>query len=181
MHPKRPIWHFSRRTNDRRILSRNLCRIRLTSSKEVEIQNTTNNIILQGCVRRSLVKLDVHPVRIKQEDPMRAGLSMLEVYGVTSVKIRSNLYPVCITRPESQSFAVSGQMKRVTVLSQAIYISLRGKSGFDAEILGLKYERMGRSSEENLPSVRALDGEGERGEGVIELNRGRFGGDMGVN
>ena len=88
---------------------------------------------------------------------MGAGGTMLEVDGVVAVQVRLLRNQIRISRPESARVVVRGQAEGVGMLSEAVNVRVGGQVGFDAEISRFENEGMGRSGEENLLGVRAID------------------------
>lgn len=95
---------------------------------------------------------------------------MLEVNWVVSVQVGSNGDTVGVTRPKCECRVLSGEVEGVGMLAETVDVRVGGKVGFDAQVLGLEDEGMRSGGEENLAVGGAVDGEGEGGGGIVELD-----------
>lgn len=146
MKSERPVRHFGRCPNDLSVLACNLCRIRLATSKKIEVKDTADDVVLQSCLIR-VIDFDVHPVRIEQEDTMGSCRAVLEVYWVVSIQICSGRYPISVARPESSGVVMSRQTECICVFTQTIDIGVCRQICLHSKILGFKYNRVRRRRE----------------------------------
>ena len=105
---KGPIRDLCGSADDLGILARHLGRIRGTARQEVEVDHSSDDVVLERCSRSvgGLVDLYVHSVRVEKEHAMRAGGSVLDIDGVVSVQVRVVGNTVGISRPEGAGIIV---------------------------------------------------------------------------
>ena len=98
-----PIGDLCGSANDLGILARHLGWIGDTASQKVEVDDSSDDVVLEGCGGgvSGLVDLDIHSVRVEKEDTMRTGGSMLDIDGVVSVQVGGVGDTVGISGPES--------------------------------------------------------------------------------
>lgn len=147
MQAERPVGYLSGCPNDLRVLSRDRKRIRLASCKEVEVQDTSNDVILEARSVR-IVDLDIHAVGVQEKHTMSACRAMLKVDGVVSVEIASCWHTVRVARPHCTRRVECRQTERVGMLSETIDIRVFRKVRLQTKVLGLKDDRMRRRGEE---------------------------------
>jgi hypothetical protein len=93
------------------------------SSNKVEVQNSSKSIVLQVLILAvSVIDLDVHAVRVKEEHSMRACSPMLEIHGMVAIEVGAIGNGICILRPQSPDIVCSIQTERVRMLTQPIEI-----------------------------------------------------------
>ena len=104
-----PIRDFCGSADNLGVLARYLDGIGGASRQKVEVNHSSDDVVLEGCSRSvgSLVDLYVHPVGIEKEHSMRASRTMVEIDGVISVQVRVIGYTVSISRPESTGIVFS--------------------------------------------------------------------------
>ena len=168
---ERPIRDLSGSTHDLSVLSRYLSRVRGASSQEVEIEDTSDHIVLQ---RRGIgvIDLDVHAIRIREEDSVRSSGAMLEVNRMVSIKVRPARNEIRVPRPESTRIIVRGQMERVRVLSKTIHVRIGRQARLHAEILRFEDNGVGNCGEKNFFGLRSENSEREWRCRVRELDVG---------
>lgn len=90
------------------VLARHLGWVRGTARQKVEVNHSSDDVVLERCSRSisGLVDLYVHSVRVEKEHAMRAGGSMLDIDGVVSVQVRTIGNTVGISRPEGAGIIV---------------------------------------------------------------------------
>lgn len=127
-------------------------RVRIRSARsgqEIEIQDPSNDIILQGGALCStfIPQLHVHPVRIEQEDAVGArmrlawcGAAVLKVDGVVPVQIRPCGDAICVAGPERQHERRVPRVGRdrepegVRVLAQPVDVDVTGACALSAQL-----------------------------------------------
>ena len=105
---KGPIGDLCGSADDLSILTRHLDRIRGAARQKVEVDHSSDDVVLE-CGRgiSSLVDLYIHSVRVEKEHAMRAGGSMLEIDGVVSVQVCAIGDTVGISGPEGAGIIIS--------------------------------------------------------------------------
>ena len=149
METETPVWDFSRLTDDFGVLLGHLGGLGFMSSKEVEIQDTANDVIFQRssvCV----VDFDVHTIRIGKEDTMSTGSTVLEIDRVVAVQVGSVRDTVGITTPEGAGVVVGGKSESVSVLTQTVKVSVGGEVSLYTEILRLEDNGVRTGAEEDF-------------------------------
>ena len=103
-----PIRDLCGSADDLGVLARHLDRIGGTSRQKVEINHSSDDVVLEGCSRSvsSLVDLYVHPVGIEKKYAVRATGTMVEIDRVVSVQVRVIRHTVSISGPESAGIVV---------------------------------------------------------------------------
>lgn len=135
-----PIGDLCGSTDDLGVLARYFDRIRGTAGQEIEVDHSSNDVVLERCSRSAviLVDLDIHSVRVEKEDAMGAGGTVLEVDGVVSVQVGVISDTVGIPGPESAGVIVNWQTEAVSVLAQTVDVRVCGQTGLDTDVLRLK-------------------------------------------
>jgi len=84
-----PIGNLCRGPDDLGILARHFDRIRNAASQKVEVDHSSDDVVLKRCSgsARILVDLDVHSVRVEKEHAVRTSGTMVEVNGVVSIQV----------------------------------------------------------------------------------------------
>lgn len=98
MKAKWPIRDFCWQPNDFSVLTSHGTRVRFTTSKKIEIQDTPNGIVFQAGSPH-IGKLDVHSIGVEKENSMCPSGPMLEVDRVIPIQIGTNRDTGSITRP----------------------------------------------------------------------------------
>ena len=99
---ERPIGDLCGGADDLGVLAGHLDRIRGATSQEVEVDHSSNDVVLERCSGGAgiLVNLYVHSIRIEKEDAMGTGGTMLEIDGVVSVQVRAIGNTIGISGPK---------------------------------------------------------------------------------
>ena len=169
-----PVRNLCRQPNNFGVLLGKSCRVCLASGEEVEVENATNDIILQRRSARGVIgQLDVHAVGVEQQNAMGACGPMLVVDWVVSVEIGARRNAIGVSRPKSQRKVVRWEMERIGVLAKAIDMCIIWQLCLDTKILRLEDEGMRRGVEEYFFRRAPVDLERERRGRVIELDVGR--------
>jgi hypothetical protein len=93
-----PVWHHGRFSRESRVLHRNV--LWSGTSKEVQIHNASESIILEVCTIR-IINLDIHALRCGQKHAVCAlRTSVVQIDRVRAVKVGSGWSTVSITVPE---------------------------------------------------------------------------------
>ena len=142
METERPVRNFCGCSNNLGVLPSHLSRVRRTSSKEVEIQNTSNDVILQTRPGGCLVDFDVHSVGVQQEDSVCPRRAVLKVNGVVPVQVTSGRYSVCIARPERARRVRGWEAETVRVFSETIDVCIVRQIRFHTQVLRFEYDGM---------------------------------------
>lgn len=123
---KGPIGNLRGGADDFGILARHLYRIRSAASQEIEVDNSSNEIVFEGCSRGvgSLVDLYIHAIGIEQEHAVRAGGTVLEVDGVVSIQIGSVGDTVSIPGPHGAGIVFGRQTETVGVFAETIEVGI---------------------------------------------------------
>lgn len=124
---ERPVRNLRRFTNNIGILTCHLGRVVLVSCKEVEIEDTANDIILERRASAlSVVDFDIYTIRVREEDTMCARRAVLVVDRVVPVQVRTLRDAVCVARPERARVVVRRQAEAVGMLAEAVQIRVCG-------------------------------------------------------
>jgi len=108
MEPEGPIGNLCRGPDDLGILARHFDRIRGTASQEVEVDHSSDDVVLKRSSgsARILVDLDVHSVRVEKEHAVRTRGTMVKVDGVVSIQVRVVGDAVGISGPKGAGIIV---------------------------------------------------------------------------
>jgi len=103
-----PIGDLCGSADDLGVLARHLDWVRGTARQKVEVNHSSDDVVLERCSRSvgGLVDLYVHSVRVEKEHAMRASGSMLNIDGVVPVQVRTIGNTVGIPRPEGAGIIV---------------------------------------------------------------------------
>ena len=174
METQGPVRNFCRQTNNFGILLGETGRVCLASGKEVEVEDTANNIVFESRSARGLVgQLDVHAVGVEQQNTMGARGPMFEIDRVISVEIRARRNAIGVSRPKGQRKVVRWQMEWVGVLAKAVDVRILRQLCLDTQVLRLEDEWMRRGVEKHFFCRTSVDLERERRGRVVELDVGR--------
>ena len=103
-----PIGDFRGGADDLGVLAGHLDRIRGAASQEVEVDHSSDDVVLERCSSSAgiLVNLYVHSVRVEKEDAMGTGGTVLEIDGVVSVQVRAIGDTFGISGPEGAGVVI---------------------------------------------------------------------------
>jgi hypothetical protein len=136
---KAPVGHHNGQASDFSILLADLRRS--LTSHEVEINDTTKDVVLEVLLTVLDVNLDIHAGAGQKEDTMSAALAtVLEVDGVSSVEVCASWNSVRVTVPEGADVVGCVQPKTIRVLSQTVQVRVLRKRSAEAEVLVLEDE-----------------------------------------
>ena len=169
MESKGPIGDLGGSADDFCVLARHLHGIRSAASKEIEVDNSSDGIVFEGCSGSGLVDLHIHAIGIEEEHAVRTGGTMLDVDGVASVQVGVIGDTVSIPGPESAGIVVGRQTETVGVFAEAIEVRTLGEVCLYADVLRLEDYGMALGGEENLLCFGSEDGEGKGFGAVVEL------------
>ena len=172
MKSKRPIWHLSRCPDDLRILPRNISRIGLAASQEVEVEYAADDVILKRSGTLAVpANLHVHSGRAEEEDGVGAAIgTMLKVHRVISVQVRPGRNPIRVTGPQRARRVGRVEAEGIGVFAEAVDVRHGRERGLEAQVLRLENERVVRGREEHLARAAAGDVEGEGRGGVRKFD-----------
>ena len=118
---------------------------------------------------RILADDDVHPVGVHEKYTVGSTLSMVEVDGMTAIKIFSSGNSTRVTVPERSNVVFCSQTKRVGVFAQAVEVRVFRKPGLEAEELAFEDEACAGCVEKDFAGLSAMDLECERAGRILEL------------
>ena len=186
MEPERPVRHLRRLADNIRILAHELGRVALAAREEVEVQHAPNDVVLERrpprLLRVGVVQLDVHPVRVQEQHPMRARRAVLEVHRMVPVQVLAVREAVRVAGPQRARVVVRREAERVRVLAEPVDVRVRRQGRLHAQVLRLEDERVRGGREEDFVRLGAVDGEREGRRGVVEPDVGGqgAGGEVGL-
>jgi hypothetical protein len=115
MEPQSPVRLHGRKSDNLSILPTDLNRTR--SSDEVEVQHTTQTVILQILPLFRLINKNIHSIRVQKEDSMGARSPMLEIDGMVTVEVRAVGDAVAVLGPEGADVVCRVEAEGVRVLA----------------------------------------------------------------
>lgn len=157
---KGPVGLHRRQTHNFRVLLSHILGCR--ASQEIEIQNTSNGVVLQVLASIiSLINLDIHAVGVQEEDAVCTIVTtVVHVDRVITIQIRILWDTVGIAAPESARVVLVRQTQRISVLTQAVQVWVLWQPGPQSKVLVLKDQGGFRGIEEHLVITQDPEREG---------------------
>ena len=110
MESEGPIGNLCWGADDFGVLARHFDRIRGAASQEVEVDHSSDDVILERRSRSTgiLVDLYIHSVGVEKEHAMRTSGTMVEVDGVVPIQVRVIGDTISVSGPEGTGIVVGG-------------------------------------------------------------------------
>lgn len=161
-----PVRHHGWKADDVRVLLGDLDGV--GAGEEVEVENTTDDIVLETVLLAGVAEFDVHPVGVQEKHAVGARGAVLKVDGVVPVQVRVLGNAIGVPGPEGASGVCGVQTKRLGVLAEAVDVWVLGQVRLEAQELVLEDEGIPGGVEELLAGGAPADGEAEGRLFVVE-------------